>query len=212
LESAADNLLISGQVTVLLAQTMWAIGTEEFKESAKAQLLDCITNDPENLAAINALAGMGILTDDDSLVDAALSEILSLPLERRHILDPRRDVNYLLIQHHLGQGDTTQALSVAQHAVYTEPSLSSPKRTLASLNLQQGQHASALAILASQPGENVVNVRDALGLSAIAGSMGKPGDEGLRDAMRRAQKATILAPWDVKNWQTLAYVKSRNAE
>jgi superkiller protein 3 len=62
-----------------------------------------ITNDPENLAAINALAGMGILTDDDSLVDAALSEILSLPLERRHILDPRRDVNYLLIQHHLGQ-------------------------------------------------------------------------------------------------------------
>lgn len=40
LESAADNPLISGQVTVLLAQTMWAIGTEEFKESAKALLLD----------------------------------------------------------------------------------------------------------------------------------------------------------------------------
>lgn len=53
--------------------------------------------------AINALAGMGILTEDDSLVDAALSEILSLSLERRHKLDPRRDVNYLLIQHHLGQ-------------------------------------------------------------------------------------------------------------
>ena len=46
---------------------------------------------------------MGILTDDDSLVDAALSEILSLPLERRHALDPCRDVDYLLIQHHLGQ-------------------------------------------------------------------------------------------------------------
>jgi hypothetical protein len=46
---------------------------------------------------------MGILTDDDSLVDAALSELLALPLERRHELDPRRDVNYLLIQHHLGQ-------------------------------------------------------------------------------------------------------------
>jgi superkiller protein 3 len=46
---------------------------------------------------------MGILTDDDSLVDAALSELLALPLERRHILDPRRDADYLLIQHHLGQ-------------------------------------------------------------------------------------------------------------
>jgi len=46
---------------------------------------------------------MGILTDDDNLVDAALSEILSLPLEKRYELDPRRDVDYLLIQHHLGQ-------------------------------------------------------------------------------------------------------------
>jgi len=121
LESAGDNMLVRGQVTVVLAQTMWAIGTDEFKESAKAQLLEwyacststclvlvlmsciSITTDPENLTAINALAGMGILTDDDSLIDAALSEILSLPVERRHQLDPRRDVDYLLIQHHLGQ-------------------------------------------------------------------------------------------------------------
>jgi superkiller protein 3 len=121
LESAGDNMLVRGQVTVLLAQTMWAIGTDESKESAKALLLEwyacstssclvsvlmsciSITTDPENLTAINALAGMGILTDDDSLIDAALSEILSLPVERRHQLDPRRDVDYLLIQHHLGQ-------------------------------------------------------------------------------------------------------------
>ena len=65
--------------------------------------LNSITADPENLTAINVLAGMGILTDDDSLIDAALSEILALPLERRHELDPLRDVDYFLIQHHLGQ-------------------------------------------------------------------------------------------------------------
>ncbi|KAG1721849.1 hypothetical protein EDB19DRAFT_1959977 [Suillus lakei] len=57
-----------------------------------------ITSDPENLMAINTLAGMGILTEDDGLVDAALSEILSLPVEQRHELDPRRDVMYLLVQ------------------------------------------------------------------------------------------------------------------
>ena len=39
-ESAEDNLLVRGQVTVVLAQTMWAIGTDEFKESAKSQLLE----------------------------------------------------------------------------------------------------------------------------------------------------------------------------
>jgi superkiller protein 3 len=46
---------------------------------------------------------MGILTEDDSLVDAALSEILSLPLDKRHELDAGREVNYLLTQHYLEQ-------------------------------------------------------------------------------------------------------------
>ena len=44
---------------------------------------------------------MGIVTDDDTLIDAALSEILSLPLDQRHELDPSRDVGYLLMQHPL---------------------------------------------------------------------------------------------------------------
>lgn len=46
---------------------------------------------------------MGILTDDDSLLDAALSEIVGLPIHERHERDPERDVTYLLMQHHLGQ-------------------------------------------------------------------------------------------------------------
>ena len=50
-----------------------------------------ITQDSENLMAINALAGMGVLTDDDSLIDAALFELISLPLDLRHRRDPRRD-------------------------------------------------------------------------------------------------------------------------
>lgn len=40
LESTANDLVLRGQVTVLLAQTMWAIGTPEFRESAKGLLLD----------------------------------------------------------------------------------------------------------------------------------------------------------------------------
>lgn len=50
---------------------------------------------------------MGVLTDDENLVDAALSEIVALPLEQRHQRDPRRDVDYLLMQYHLGQVSST---------------------------------------------------------------------------------------------------------
>ncbi len=44
---------------------------------------------------------MGIITNDDSLIDAALSEILTLPLEDRHQRDPDRAVPYILAQHDL---------------------------------------------------------------------------------------------------------------
>jgi Tetratricopeptide repeat len=40
LVTAADDLHMRGHVTVLLAQTLWAIGTEEGREAAKTQLLD----------------------------------------------------------------------------------------------------------------------------------------------------------------------------
>lgn len=40
LESVSDDFVVQGQVTVLLAQAMWAVGSSEFKEAAKAQLLE----------------------------------------------------------------------------------------------------------------------------------------------------------------------------
>jgi superkiller protein 3 len=46
---------------------------------------------------------MGILTDDNGLVDAALSEVMALSIDQKHKLDPQRDVDYLLIQHGLSQ-------------------------------------------------------------------------------------------------------------
>lgn len=62
-----------------------------------------IAADPENLPAITALAGMGILTADDGLIDAALSEILALPADAKRARDPARRVDDLLVQHHLAQ-------------------------------------------------------------------------------------------------------------
>lgn len=40
LEVADGNVEVRGQVTVMLSQTLWAIGTDEFREAAKSQLLE----------------------------------------------------------------------------------------------------------------------------------------------------------------------------
>lgn len=62
-----------------------------------------INTDPENISAITTLAGMGILTDDAGLIDAAVSEVISLPIDGRHQRDPSRDVEKLLVNHYLAE-------------------------------------------------------------------------------------------------------------
>ena len=62
-----------------------------------------ISNDPENLTAVVALAAMGLLTADESLIDAALSEIVSLSLDARHERDPEREIDDLLADHYLAE-------------------------------------------------------------------------------------------------------------
>ncbi|KIJ18985.1 hypothetical protein PAXINDRAFT_109465 [Paxillus involutus ATCC 200175] len=204
LDSSGEDHLLRGHVTVLLAQAMWAIGTDEFQESAKVLLLDSITTDPENLMAINTLAGMGILTEDDNLVDAALSEIQSLPIERRQELDPRRDVTYLLVQHHLSQGDVEQATRTAQKSLHIEPSSLQLRRELASLTLQQGDVPTTQALLEIDSlGDRDIEAKETLALVAIAGK-GK-------EAFRCAQKAIMLDPGKLQNWRTLGYVRAREA-
>ncbi|KAI0356305.1 TPR-like protein [Trametes cingulata] len=210
--TAADHPVIRGHVVVLLAQTLWAIGTDEAKESAKTQLLQSIEYDPENLMAINTLAGMGILTDDDGLVDAALSEVLSLPLDQRHERDPERDVTYLLVQHHLGQGDARQAMSVAQKAVFAEPERTDVRRELASLTLRSGKSSAALAILggSSQTQNDLADLRASLALHAVA--LCVESGEGVAEALKLAQKGVMLSPWDRRGWEAVAYIRSRSAQ
>jgi superkiller protein 3 len=58
---------------------------------------------------------MGTLLVDEGLIDAALSEILSMPLERRHELDPERDVDRLLVRYHLAQVCSMHLLHCLQY-------------------------------------------------------------------------------------------------
>ncbi|EIW82901.1 TPR-like protein, partial [Coniophora puteana RWD-64-598 SS2] len=199
LQDIGEDVELKGHVTVLLARTMWAIEpSADFREGAKSLLLECIANDPENLLAISTLAGMGILTDDDGLVDAALSEMLSLPIEKRHELDPERNVTYLLIQHEVAQGNGERALQVAQKALHDEPSNVRVRGELALLFMQHDARQSALSLIPS--GSSLEEDQKILWLAAVA-------EEG-ETTLRIAQKAVMLGPGGVENWRSLAYVRA----
>ncbi|KAI3608067.1 antiviral protein [Moniliophthora roreri] len=196
LETAQGNPAVRGEVTVLLAQALWAIGTDDTKELAKTKLLECISEDPENLTAINTLAAMGILTDDDSLVDAALLEILALPIDDRTRLDPERHVDHLLLQHHLGQENVSEALAASQKAVHVEPSRSIPRNQLANLLLQTQQYESVLPVLSGAAPESLDTSRRMLQLKATSEAVGGVPHE----ASRLAQKSVMMKPSDLDSW------------
>ncbi|KAF9456626.1 TPR-like protein [Collybia nuda] len=210
LESAASDFIIRGQVMVLLAQTMWAVGTEEFKETAEAQLLECITMDPENLAAINTLAVMAILTDEERLVDATFSEILTLTFEKKRQLDPGRDVDYLLTQNYLGQGAVYKAIGVIQSALFAEPARADVRNELARLMVQGREYAIAGAVLAGvEASGDLEDNQSSLGLKAIARTLEmkwKINKEVI--GLREVQRAIMLNPSNISGWQALAYMYS----
>ncbi|KAJ3913647.1 superkiller protein 3 [Lentinula edodes] len=204
--SATNNEYVQGEITVMLAQTLWAIGTSESRDQAKTRLLECIAMDPENLTAINTLAAMGILTDDESLIDAALSEILTLPVDRKLELDPQRNVDHLLIQHYLGQDDAEKALRVAQSAVYADPGRLETRNQMAILLFQMQQHRSIVSVLSGPSTEYSLENESTLKLRAIAEALSMDNKANHTRAVHLAQKNIMIRPSNADNWRILAIV------
>jgi len=174
---------------------------------------------------------MGILTGDANLIDATLSEVRNLPIDRRQELDTYREVEYLLVQHHLSlvskldvlfagsnsrdlKNQTSEAVSVAQKEIFSEPGKFEPRIRLATLLFRKGEQSSAQALL-SDAIKNVRNdlalTSDALTLHSIA--LCAPGATARDKAamLREVQRAIMLRPWHVKPWQALAYIRSWSA-
>lgn len=205
LQSSASDVTLSSLVNLVLAQIMWDMATNISRESAKTQLLECIAADPENPELIITLAGMGILTSDDSLIDAALSEVMVLPLEKRQEFDRPRDVDWLLSQYYLEQANFSKAISVLQSALFVEPFSVKIRKNLGILMIQKRHVRSAIAVLSGFP----INIpfqmhSSSLYFAAIARSLA--GDFGKIPA-QGMQKAIMLSPWDIQYWEGLAIVR-----
>ncbi|KAF8629945.1 hypothetical protein AX15_003181 [Amanita polypyramis BW_CC] len=210
---AEDIPVLRSHAIVLLSQVMWATGNDEFRELAKSQLLQCIASDSKNLTAIKTLAGMGILSNDENLIDAALSELLDMPAEQRQGLDPSDDVNYLLIHYNLSKGDFTRASMFAQRALHAMPSSNKFRSRLAIMMFQHKAMHGALALLL---GDEDVVPQDPQVLSerlCLLAIMYASNDSAIdmRLAVRFAQKAITTLPCSIRPWQTLAFVQSRAA-
>ncbi|KAJ1987549.1 Superkiller protein 3 [Coemansia spiralis] len=62
-------------VAVMLAQVMWALGTNEHRELGRQHLLEVISEHTDFLPGLSSLFAMGVLQGDDQLIGATYTEL-----------------------------------------------------------------------------------------------------------------------------------------
>lgn len=107
-----------------------------------------------------------------------------------------------------------EAISLVEKTLHADP-LGTGRHGLVLLLLQSGQFGAALEMLHTFP--SGVEMRSAKGVSefhrlrAIAQVQGDSQSDVDKDwkihAQREAEKAVMLAPWERKNWDGLAYIR-----
>jgi superkiller protein 3 len=115
------------------------------------------------------------------------------------------------------------AMSVAQRAVHAEPSNLEQRNRLAQLIVREGGNKEGYLLLAdteytlssSSKVGDIQALTDALNIQSVAlaslTSTAPKEETSVKEALRKAQRAILLRPWELKGWQTLAYVRSRMA-
>ncbi|PVG02399.1 TPR-like protein [Serendipita vermifera] len=211
-EMPPDMKFMRSQVTVLLSQTMWMLGTDESREVAQSLLLESIKNDPRDLNAIVVLGAIAILLNDETLLEAAISEIISMSPQERRELDHLRKVDILLLRQHLMKGSLNEALEVAREAMRVDPENEKLRLQLVEILLQQSNPSAALGSLQNDSTDMSTlsaQLRDSsLAKIAIATSKGE-GTVELEREKRMIEQAIFLAPWEKKNWLALAHAESQ---
>lgn len=102
------------------------------------------------------------------------------------------------------QGDEDAAISALEAAAVASPT-AGPRNRLAEAYVESGKTAAALALLDNHKDRIVSEQATADRLRGIAATL-----EGENTAL--PQRAALLEPWNVQNWEALAWTKRAAVE
>lgn len=110
------------------------------------------------------------------------------------------------------KGRISDALSVAQKEVFSEPGKPEPRIQLATLLIRKGERRSAFALLAdtssSDNKDDLPSMSAALTLHSVALCSPDASGQDKATSLRQIQRAIMLRPSNMKSWQALGYIRS----
>ncbi|WWC70645.1 uncharacterized protein I206_104596 [Kwoniella pini CBS 10737] len=206
--STSQDLKSKEEIAVLLSRTLWGLGGDDAKETAKTNLMECLSQESPSLKVISTLAAIAMTSSDSDLVEAAMSEMQSRPLEARIKEDPAGQSTLVLYLHALSDGRSEEAHTILENAVQASPANVKARNKLAEAFIQAGKAKEAIEVLESM--DRVENVKDKAQLDSLIGTAQIL--DGEQSGISKLQKSVMIAPWEEEAWNSLAWGRKLIAE
>ncbi|EAL21087.1 hypothetical protein CNBD4630 [Cryptococcus deneoformans B-3501A] len=194
---------VKEKVAVLLSRTLWGLGGNDAKETAKSNLMECLARERPSLGVISTLAAIALVSSDADLTNAAVSELLTRPIAER-VQDPSGQANLVLYLQAISEGREEDAYNTLQSASQAAPASRSIRNRLVEALIKAGKSKEALDVLAVKnvkEGTAEVKAKEErlLGIGELM--------EGDAKGMKGVVRSVMLAPWEDESWQALAWGK-----
>lgn len=196
-EAAIEESDNNPDAICLLAQVLWAQGTESSRDKARAALFEVIERQPDHVQSVLLLGVIALLDDDQDSIEAVVEELGGLRTndkvtasEQSHIGEVLRAIATV------GEGSTEKdMLNQAQIDTMLYPHL--PHGWSALHETAGNKYAAQMALRVATRGIPPRGVLEAHDLAKAYAGTGTAGD---------AQRAAFLAPWEKVGWEALETV------
>ncbi|KND01469.1 SKI complex subunit tetratricopeptide repeat protein SKI3 [Spizellomyces punctatus DAOM BR117] len=204
---------LPNDVTLILSQVLYALGSEQHQELAKQQLLSCVARDPRNMKALIGLCAFGLIRQDFALAQSAAAEIIKIPPDGLGELDV--DADDVLSRLFMLQGNLKASKGFLSKAVHRYPWKAERWRTLAEFLYRHApgdtstlKTADAAVVLPAAPTSAArSSVNMTLGLTSLAAGEAGSGTSlttQSRKRQRALQRAIRISPGNAVAWIALA--------
>ncbi|KHO01021.1 Tetratricopeptide-like helical [Metarhizium album ARSEF 1941] len=193
-EAALEESDHNPNAACLLAQVLWAQGTESSRDKARETLFEVIERQPDDVQSVLSLGVVALLDQDESSLEAVVEELQGLRTNDSVSATQQSQIGEVLQAiAGVAEGHTRQDMvQQVQQDVMLYPHLPHGWSSLAEAT--GDKYAAQMALKVASRGIPPRGILEAQDLARAYAGTGKAAD---------AQKAAFLSPWDGCGWTAL---------
>ncbi|XEV06608.1 hypothetical protein FSHL1_011895 [Fusarium sambucinum] len=194
-ESALEESDGNPDAVCLLAQVLWAQGSEESRDRAREELFAVIEKQPEHVQSVLLLGVIALLDNDEDSLEAVVEELHGLRTNHKVTASEQSAIGEVLRAiATLGEGRTEEDIRTQiQTDIMLYPNL--PHGWAAMAQSAGDEHAAQMALKVASRGIPPKGLLVAQDLSKAYAGTATASD---------AQRAAFLAPWEQSGWTSLS--------